>query len=134
MLTDLIISKSRERALSSDQPDLKLLLQKKELWESKHFQRLAEDMGWSATNLKRLFGLPGHNPPKSLSVKSEQILCEYLGFESWDQLQQKLIEQATNPTPVHEELHKVVFRIGKKLHEIEAEYQQLIKFLKTKPN
>ncbi|MEM6642274.1 MAG: hypothetical protein AAF616_04770 [Bacteroidota bacterium] len=131
MLTELLISKSRDRAQITQVESMRILLQKRELWGSKHYQLLADDMGWSATNLKRLFGLPGHKPPKSLSHKSEEIICIYLEVEDWDELQQKLLAEFTKRQNGHEELKKSVFSIGKKIHEIEKEYHQLRRFFEN---
>lgn len=131
-----IVEKSRERAnAEAHNAQRLLLLQREDLWRTKHYQVLAEMMGWNVSSVKRLFGLPGYKTPKALSKDSELILCRFLGFPNWDSLQNTLLnhnfyDEKLMGNSTLRELIKAYRELGAKLKEMNEQFLKTEAWLK----
>ena len=129
----MIVETSRRKAMEDLGGESRLLLQPTSKWSTAHCKQLAILMKWNISAVKRPFALPGHLPPKSYSRKSERIICSYLGMKNWDALQKVMMENALkefDSSPSNkEQLRSTLEIMGKKIIEINKEYQELRKIL-----
>lgn len=128
VLTKRIIDESRKKIKGESHAQRNLLMQRKDLWTTKHYQLVADMMQWNVNSVKRLFGLPGYEQPKSLSKNSERIICQFLNAKSWDQLEKSLVNELLNDGKNDSILSSFVSRmniIDEKIEELRGEFQSL---------
>lgn len=108
-LVVFIIETARGYVTRHNQRHFYLLLQKKEIWGSKHYAALASLMDLSIATVKRFFDLPGHQASKSLTTHTERKVLEFLGFNTWDDLETAAATEMkkVNSDLYHDEIRKV---------------------------
>lgn len=128
VLAKRLVNESRKKIKGESHAQRNLLMQRKDLWTTKHYQLVADMMQWNVNSVKRLFGLPGYEQPKSLSKKSERIICQFLNSKSWDHLEESLVNELLNQGKNDSIVSSVEGRINvidKKMEDLRREFQSL---------